>query len=154
MYLTRNNMTQNNNELTNNKLIYNNETNNEKEDIIQCLICWEQATKENTIHKMKHITLFISNCHCDCNFHLYCFFDWVRKTPSCPICRLPLIFNEEMYQLYTLGPQYKIKLFLKKLSVWLNDTITMIIRYATILFLLRISITVIFAIVRKHEAGI
>ena len=154
MYLTVNNMRQNNNELTNNKLIYNNETNNEKEDIIQCLICWEQATKENTIHKMKHITLFISNCHCDCNFHLYCFFDWAKKTPSCPICRLPLIFNEEMYQLYTLGPQYKIKLFFKKLSVWLNDTITMIIRYATILFLLRISITVIFDIVRKHEAGI
>ena len=154
MYLTVNNMRQNNNELTNNKLIYNNETNNEKEDIIQCLICWEQATKENTIHKMKHITLFISNCHCDCNFHLYCFFDWAKKTPSCPICRLPLIFNEEMYQLYTLGPQYKIKLFFNKLSVWLNDTITMIIRYATILFLLRISITVIFDIVRKHEAGI
>ena len=33
MYLTVNNMRQNNNELTNNKLIYNNETNNEKEDI-------------------------------------------------------------------------------------------------------------------------
>ena len=90
----------------------------------------------------------------NCNFHLYCFFDWAKKNPSCPICRLPLIFNEEMYQLYTLGPQYKIKLFFKKFSVWLNDTITMIIRYATILFLLRISITVIFAIVRKHEAGI
>jgi hypothetical protein len=154
MYLTRNNMSQNNNELTNNKLIYNNETNNEKEDIIQCLICLEQATNQNKVHKMKHITLFISNCKCDCNFHLYCFFDWAKKNPSCPICRLPLIFNEEMYQLYTLGPQYKIKLFFKKLSVWLNDTITMIIRYATILFLLRISITVIFAIVRKHEAGI
>ena len=154
MYLTRNIMTQNNNELTNNKLIYNNETNNEKEDIIQCLICLEQATNQNKVHKMKHITLFISNCKCDCNFHLYCFFDWAKKNPSCPICRLPLIFNEEMYQLYTLGPQYKIKLFFKKLSVWLNDTITMIIRYATILFLLRISITVIFAIVRKHEAGI
>ena len=154
MYLTRNNMTQNNNELTNNKLIYNNDTNNETEDIIQCLICLEQSTNQNKVHKMKHITLFISNCKCDCNFHLYCFFDWAKKNPSCPICRLPLIFNEEMYQLYTLGPQYKIKLFFKKFSVWLNDTITMIIRYATILFLLRISITVIFAIVRKHEAGI
>ena len=154
MYLTRNNMKQINNELTNNKLNYNNDTNNEKEDIIQCLICWEQATKQNKVHKMKHITLFISNCKCDCNFHLYCFFDWARKNPSCPICRSPLIFNEEMYQLYTLGPQYKIKLFFKKLYVWLNDTITMIIKYATILFLLRISITVIFAIVRKHEAGI
>jgi hypothetical protein len=154
MYLTRNIMTQNNNELTNNKLIYNNETNNEIEDIIQCLICLEQATNENKVHKMKHITLFISNCKCDCNFHLYCFFNWARKNPSCPICRSPLIFNEEMYQLYTLGPQYKIKIFFKKMSVWLNDTITMIIRYATILFLLRISISVIFAIVRKHEAGI
>jgi hypothetical protein len=154
MYLTRNIMTQNNNELTNNKLIYNNETNNEKEDIIQCLICLEQSTNQNKVHKMKHITLFISNCKCDCNFHLYCFFNWARKNPSCPICRSPLIFNEEMYQLYTLGPQYKIKIFFKKLSVWLNDTITMIIRYATILFLLRISISVIFAIVRKHEAGI
>ena len=75
MYLTRNIMTQNNNELTNNKLIYNNETNNEIEDIIQCLICLEQATNENKVHKMKHITLFISNCKCDCNFHLYCFGD-------------------------------------------------------------------------------
>ena len=59
------------NELTNNNLIYNNQTNNEKEDIIQCLICWEQATNQNKIHKMKHISLFISNCLCDCNFHLY-----------------------------------------------------------------------------------
>jgi len=154
MYLTRNNMKQINNELTNNNLIYNNQTNNEKEDIIQCLICWEQATNQNKIHKMKHISLFISNCLCDCNFHLYCFFDWVRKTPSCPICRSPLIFNDEMYQLYTLGPHYKIKLFFKKLSIWLNETITMIIKYATILFLLRISIGIIFSIVRKHEAGI
>ena len=154
MYLTKNNMKQINNELTNNKLNYNNDTNNEKEDIIQCLICWEQATNQNKVHKMKHITLFISNCKCDCNFHLYCFFDWVKNTPSCPICRTQLIFNNEMYQLYTLGPHYKIKLFFKKLSIWLNDTITMIIRYATILFLLRISIAIIFSIVRKHDSDI
>ena len=55
MYLTRNNMKQINNELTNNKLNYNNETNNEKEDIIQCLICWEQATNQLFTARLKRV---------------------------------------------------------------------------------------------------
>jgi hypothetical protein len=153
MYLTRNNMNQINNKLTNNILTNKKQhiSNNNQEEIIQCLICWEQATKENTIHKMKHITLFISNCYCDCNVHLYCFFDWVKKTPSCPICRLPLTFNYEMYQLFTLGPHYKIKLFFKKFFVWINDIIIIIIKCATILFLLRVSINIINIILTKYD---
>ena len=35
--------------------ISNQFTNQDNIENNKCLICWEQATKENTIHKMKHI---------------------------------------------------------------------------------------------------
>lgn len=120
-------------------------------DIIQCLICWEQSTEKTQIYKMKHIPLFVSNCDCDCNFHLHCFFDWVKKTPTCPICRDPLNINNEMFDLYTLGPNYKIKLFFKKISICLNKMISMLLKYMSILFLLRISINVINLILSKYS---
>ena len=133
---------ENNNQLTN------------SEEIIQCLICWEPENKENKIFKMKHINLFTSDCSCDCNFHLFCFFDWVKKTPTCPICREELSFNEENFHLHTLGPHYKIKLFFKNVYNWINDFIKIIIKYMAILFLLQVSINVIISILRKHEASI
>ena len=169
MYLTRNKKNKKNNNKIN-KQIENADTNTNTNadtkadtntntntntetvtpDIIQCLICWEPSNEQTKIYKMKHIALFASDCDCDCNFHLHCFFDWVKKTPTCPICREPLNINNEMFDLYTLGPNYKIKLFFKKISICLNKMISMLLKYMSILFLLRISINVINSILSKY----
>lgn len=143
------NMSKNKHELTNQQI--------NKEEItetISCLICWEPETKENEIYKMKQINIFYSDCSCDCNFHLNCFFDWVKKTPTCPICRNELAFDSEKFYLHTLGPYYKTKLMFKKLLDFIKDVIKMIIKYVSILFLLQVSINVIFGILRKYEKGI
>jgi len=159
MYLTMNRKksrkktSENKNELTNKEIIKE-ELTKEEEDIVQCLICWETRTDENEIYKMKHIELFESNCSCDCNFHLICFYDWVKKTPTCPICREELYFNEELYYIHYLGPHYKIKLFFKKVYTSLIYCIKVLLKCAATLFLLQVCINIISGVLYKFERGI
>ena len=147
---SRKTLSENKNELTNNSNI----SKPDVEDINQCLICWEPETKDNKIYKMKHIDIFESSCSCDCNFHLICFFDWVKKTPTCPICREELTFNEELFYIQTLGPHYKIKLFFKKIYNWINYIIKVLLKCAGTLFLLQVFINIISGILNKFERGI
>jgi hypothetical protein len=102
----------------------------------QCIVCWEFSSKDNEIYKMKHIPLFVSDCLCNCDVHLVCFVDWVKKTPTCPICREDLMFNTETYNKYTLGPHYKIKLFFKEIIQWINSIIKIILKLSSLIFLL------------------
>ena len=109
----------------------------------QCIVCWEFSSKDNEIYKMKHIPLFVSDCLCNCDVHLVCFVDWVKKTPTCPICREDLMFNTETYNKYTLGPHYKIKLFFKQIIQLINNFITLILKLSSLIFLLY---TIIFVV--------
>jgi hypothetical protein len=102
----------------------------------QCIVCWEFSSKDNEIYKMKHIPLFVSDCLCNCDVHLVCFVDWIKKTPTCPICRVDLMFDTETFNKYTLGPYYKIKLFFKQIIQWINIIINVIIKLSSLIFLL------------------
>jgi len=102
----------------------------------QCIVCWEFSSKDNEIYKMKHIPLFVSDCLCNCDVHLLCFVDWVKKTPTCPICREDLMFNIETFNKYTLGPHYKIKLFFKQVFQFINSIIKIILKLSSLIFLL------------------
>ena len=113
----------------------------EKEETKYCLICWEPQSPngQNNIFKMKHITLFKSDCQCDCNFHLLCFFKWVEKTKACPICRKKLIINNAIWDKYRDVPKQNT----------INNIIKIIFKYVTLLFLLHISIKIIVFIVAR-----
>jgi hypothetical protein len=102
----------------------------------QCIVCWEFSNKDNEIYKMKHIPLFVSDCLCNCDVHLVCFVDWIKKTPTCPICRVDLMFDTETFNKYTLGPYYKIKLFFKQIFQYINIIINIIIKLSSLIFLL------------------
>ena len=102
----------------------------------QCIVCWEISSKDNEIYKMKHIPLFISDCLCNCDVHLVCFVDWIKKTPTCPICRVDLMLDTETFNKYTLGPYYKIKLFFKQIFQYINIIINIIIKLSSLIFLL------------------
>ena len=112
-------------------------------DIIQCLICWEPENNKNPIIKMKNIILFESSCECDCKFHCDCLFEWVSKTPTCPICRNPLTINIEILEIHKFGPHYKLKKFVKKLGNVSYKALVIIIKYASALCLLHVSIRII-----------
>jgi hypothetical protein len=146
MYLTRNRKL----EIKNNELEENNKLINNKQipdlqipDIIQCLICWEPENNKNPIIKMKNIILFESSCECDCKFHCNCLFEWVSKTPTCPICRNPLTINIEILEIHQFGPHYKLKKFVKKLGNVSYKALLIIVKYISALCLLHVSIRII-----------
>lgn len=122
-------------------------------DVTQCLICWESENNNNKITNMKNITMFSSNCDCDCYFHLQCFFDWVKKTPTCPICRNVLTINNELLEIYKFGsrPYYKITLFFKAIVNFTYKILQMIIKYISMLFLLYVSINTIRHIINQYK---
>ena len=134
-------------ELISEEIKENEELKEKEKEKEQCMFCWEFSSDENQIHKMKHIPLFVSNCSCNCDVHVVCFINWVKKTPTCPICREDLMFNDEIYNKYTLGPHYKIKLFFKKIIEWLDNLIKSILKFASMVFLVYMTISIISCIV-------
>ena len=134
----------------------NKETNKETDketDITHCLICWEPENNNNKLTKMKNIMMFTSYCKCDCYFHLQCFFDWVKKSPTCPICRDTLTINNELFEIYNIGSQknYKIKIFFRIIVSLSYKILKMIINYTTMLFLLYVSINIIRHIINQYR---
>lgn len=121
----------------------------EKEkDTIYCLICWEPEEKDiNPITKMQEIYLFNYICDCDCNFHPNCFLEWATKTNTCPICRKPLTVNLEMYYKITLGDNYKLKLFCKKIGNYIWTVIYFPVKYLFLAWILYVIIQSLYVVI-------
>ena len=131
--------------------INNIETKENKTDTEYCLICWEPPSSKvgNDIFKMKHITLFKSECKCNCTFHLICFFKWVEKTYTCPICREKLTINNAILEKYRGISKNTTMLDFFENARKMNTIIKIIFKYVSFLFLLYISIKIIIFIVSR-----
>jgi hypothetical protein len=64
-----------------------------------CLICLDTSTTNNNLIKMKSlISYLLFSKHCSCNgiFHYNCLLKWINITNSCPICRNPIINEDDI----------------------------------------------------------
>ncbi len=52
-----------------------------------CLICWLPGNKENEIHVLTNFSNIKPKCKCKPKLHTICINEWVKKSPTCPICR-------------------------------------------------------------------
>ena len=117
------------------------------DDNIYCLICWEPEDKlTNPITKMQTIYLYNYTCECDCNFHPNCFLEWASKTHTCPICRNSLTINMDIYYQLTLGDNYKLKLFCKKIKDCIVTVIYFQLRYLSLMWITYVSFWVLYTI--------
>lgn len=61
-----------------------------------CLICWLPGEEKNDINLLSEFSHIKPNCKCKPKIHSICINEWIKKTPSCPICRTKMnmiIFN-------------------------------------------------------------
>lgn len=61
-----------------------------------CLICWLPGDETNELKLLSDFSHIKTLCKCKPKIHSICINDWIKKTPSCPICRTKLniiIFN-------------------------------------------------------------
>lgn len=57
----------------------------DQEDI--CLICWNPGNKQNQINILTNFPHIKPKCKCNPKLHTLCINEWIKKTPTCPICR-------------------------------------------------------------------
>jgi hypothetical protein len=116
---------------------YDDNTNNNSNDDEQCLICWENQTKQNRLIKLNTLHTFApydKRCSCSSLVHCSCLLEWIHHKQSCPICREQLLPND----LYEIQVTYKTQLY--RLFIYINEnTLTLIkivvlIVYINILF--------------------
>jgi hypothetical protein len=60
----------------------------DEEDI--CLICWNPGNKQNEINILTEFSHIKSKCKCKPKLHTLCINEWIKKSPTCPICRTKL----------------------------------------------------------------
>ena len=67
-----------------------------------CIICWDPSITNNNLIKMKSTLsylLFYKDCSCNGIFHYNCLLKWINTTNSCPICRKPIVNDENVVTL-------------------------------------------------------
>jgi len=52
-----------------------------------CIICWLPQEEQNEIKLLSEFSHIKPNCKCKPKLHSTCINDWIKKTPTCPICR-------------------------------------------------------------------
>lgn len=57
-----------------------------KEDDL-CLICWLPQEEQNEIKILSDFSHIKPNCKCKPKLHSTCINNWIKKSPTCPICR-------------------------------------------------------------------
>jgi hypothetical protein len=75
----------------------NENENKNKNDL--CLICWDPSITNNNLIKMKSTLsylLFYKDCSCNGIFHYNCLLKWINVTKSCPICRKPIVNENDI----------------------------------------------------------
>ena len=118
---------------------YDDNTNNNSNsnDDEQCLICWENQTKQNRLIKLNTLHTFApydKQCSCSSLVHCTCLLEWIQHKQSCPICREQLLPND----LCEIQVTYKTQLY--RLFIYINEnTLTLVkivvwIVYINILF--------------------
>ena len=58
-----------------------------------CLICWDQPSKNNSVIKLQHFYGLTTTCMCNTIFHKKCLIKWFNHSHTCPICRQPIMIN-------------------------------------------------------------
>ena len=81
--------------LNNNELVV---PNDEIRNTNSCIICLEEDKPIDTrILEGNTMTFLIKNCSCQFYIHEKCFNLWFFKKPVCPICTLPIYYQETLY---------------------------------------------------------
>jgi hypothetical protein len=57
----------------------------DKDDI--CLICWLPGDSQNQINILTNFSNIKPKCKCKPKLHKLCIDEWIKKSPTCPICR-------------------------------------------------------------------
>ncbi len=123
--------------------------NNKTEELVSetvsepvCFICWGTSQPTNKIIKMKELILFNSGCDCNSEIHTNCLFDWVNVSKSCPICRIKITVNTQIYN--EIDYCYRATIMMKikyNITAFINMcfAVTMLFaKYIALLFLLNI----------------
>jgi hypothetical protein len=55
-----------------------------------CLICWLPNEESNEIKLLSDFSHIKPKCKCKPKLHALCINEWIKKSPSCPICRTKL----------------------------------------------------------------
>jgi hypothetical protein len=66
-------------------------TNNEEID--NCIICWHPGDNYKKLYILTEIPNIILGCDCEPKIHQDCLNEWLKNTPSCPICRKKIGVN-------------------------------------------------------------
>jgi len=109
-----------------------------------CFICWGTSQSTNKIIKMKELILFNSCCDCNSEIHTNCLFDWVNVSKSCPICRVKITVNTQIYN--EIDYCYRATILMKikyNMSIFVNTCYAIVMFFAkhiAILFVLNILI--------------
>jgi hypothetical protein len=82
-------------------LLHNNEIVEPRIEITttnSCIICLEEDKPLDT-EMLEGNTMTFLNKNCSCQFYIHekCFNLWFFKNPVCPICKLPLYYQETLY---------------------------------------------------------
>jgi hypothetical protein len=136
--------------------------NNKTEELVSepvCFICWGTSQSTNKIIKMKELILFNSGCDCNSEIHTNCLFDWVNVSKSCPICRVKITVNTQIYN--EIDYCYRATIMMKikhNISIFVNMCYAIVMFFAkhiTILFVLNILIKlsreIIYFIINKKS---
>lgn len=62
----------------------NKDEDNDKDDI--CIVCWFPGDI-NELKQLSQFSYFKPKCECKPKIHKLCMDEWIKKNPSCPICR-------------------------------------------------------------------
>lgn len=52
-----------------------------------CLICWLPGDTQNQINILTNFSHIKPKCKCKPKIHTLCINEWIKKSPTCPICR-------------------------------------------------------------------
>lgn len=72
-------------------------TNNVLIDKNSCIICLEEEDNDKQILQPKDLNFLTKNCPCHFYIHEKCFNLWFFQKSVCPICALPLLYQESLY---------------------------------------------------------
>ena len=104
-----------------------------------CFICWDISQPTNKIIKMKEL-IFNAGCDCNSEIHINCLFNWINVSKSCPICRINITVNTQIYNeinyFYNATIMMKIK---HNISIFVNmclAVVMMLTQYLALLFAL------------------